>query len=168
MPEPRYFSIPSIVVGAAALRNEALNWTPWVRSLTQVPLAWTNSPAEIIAAWPVIVIRSRWARALTRRTQNPFSLLWKVTRSTRPTRTSVGLETDPRTSRLLACISAASALSSATSGPAPCAAPACRTTPLRGSPVHRPGSARGCGDGSARCPRQLPVSSGHLRPDKLR
>jgi hypothetical protein len=25
MPEPRYFSIPSIVVGAAALRNEALN-----------------------------------------------------------------------------------------------------------------------------------------------
>jgi hypothetical protein len=27
MPEPRYFSIPSVVVGAAALRNEALNWT---------------------------------------------------------------------------------------------------------------------------------------------
>jgi len=25
---PRYFSIPSIVVGAVALRNKALNWTP--------------------------------------------------------------------------------------------------------------------------------------------
>jgi hypothetical protein len=49
MPEPGYFSIPSIVVGAAALRNEALNWTPCVRSLIQLPLACTNSPAEIIA-----------------------------------------------------------------------------------------------------------------------
>src|SRR5438552_1278107 len=39
MPEPRYFSIPSTVVGAVALRKEALNWTPWVRSLTQLPLA---------------------------------------------------------------------------------------------------------------------------------
>ncbi len=38
------------IVGAVALRNEALNCTPWVRSLTQVPLAWTNSPAAIIAA----------------------------------------------------------------------------------------------------------------------
>src|ERR1700730_11047345 len=45
MPEPRYFSIPSVVVGGAALRNEALNWTPCVRSLTQVPLACTNSPS---------------------------------------------------------------------------------------------------------------------------
>src|SRR6516165_10460040 len=27
-PEPRDFSIPSIVVGGADLRNEALNWTP--------------------------------------------------------------------------------------------------------------------------------------------
>ena len=50
IPEPRYFSIPSIVVGGVALRNEALNWTPWVRSLIQIPLAWMNSPAEIIAA----------------------------------------------------------------------------------------------------------------------
>src|SRR5215472_16834650 len=50
IPEPRYFSMPSTVVGAVALRNEALNWTPCVRSLTHAPLAWTNSPAEIIAA----------------------------------------------------------------------------------------------------------------------
>src|SRR5271166_965838 len=89
IPEPRYFSMPSIVVGAVALRNEALNWTPWVRSLIQLPLAWTNSPAEIIAAWPRTVIRSRWPRALTRSTQNPLSSLWKVTHSTRPAKTSV-------------------------------------------------------------------------------
>jgi len=37
IPEPRYFSIPSTVVGAAALRHEALNWTPCVRSLIQFP-----------------------------------------------------------------------------------------------------------------------------------
>jgi len=42
IPEPRYFSIPSVVVGAVALRNEALNWTPCVRSLIQLPLAWTK------------------------------------------------------------------------------------------------------------------------------
>jgi hypothetical protein len=91
MPEPRYFSIPSIVVGAVALRNEALNWTPWVRSLIQEPLAWTNSPDEIIAAWPMTVIRSRCPLALTRSTQKPFSELWNVTRSTRPAKTSVGV-----------------------------------------------------------------------------
>src|SRR6201987_1110322 len=79
IPEPRYFSMPSTVVGAVALRNEALNWTPWVRSLTQSPLACTNPPAEIIAAWPTRVMRSRWPRALTRRTQKPFSELWNVT-----------------------------------------------------------------------------------------
>src|SRR5215831_10326133 len=42
IPEPRYFSMPSTVVGAVALRNEALNWTPCVRSLTQAPFAWTK------------------------------------------------------------------------------------------------------------------------------
>src|SRR5271168_1924988 len=79
MPEPRYFSIPSTVVGAVALRKEARNWTPCARSLVQDPLAWTNSPAEIIAAWPTTVMRSRWPRALTRSTQKPFSELWNVT-----------------------------------------------------------------------------------------
>src|SRR3974390_3795715 len=73
IPEPKYFSMPSTVVGAVALKNEALNWTPCVRSLIQVPLTWTNSPAEIIAAWPRTVTRSRWPRALTRSTQKPFS-----------------------------------------------------------------------------------------------
>jgi hypothetical protein len=47
--------------------------SPWMRSLIQVPLAWTNSPAAIIAALPMTVIRSRCPRALTRRTQNPLS-----------------------------------------------------------------------------------------------
>src|SRR5262249_30815166 len=75
MPEPRYFSIPSTVVGAVAFRNEVLNWTPCVRSLIQVPLAWTNSPAEIIAAWPRTVIKSRWPRAFTRSTQKPFGVV---------------------------------------------------------------------------------------------
>src|SRR3954453_21458989 len=84
MPEPRYFSIPSAVVGGAALRNAALNWSPCVRSLTQVPLAWTNSPALIAAAAPTTVARSRWPRTLTRSTQKPVSGLWNVTRSTSP------------------------------------------------------------------------------------
>src|SRR6185312_16306837 len=58
-------------------------------SLTQVPAIWTNSPALINAARPTTVRRSLWPRALTRRTQNPFSGLWNVTRSTRPARASL-------------------------------------------------------------------------------
>ena len=53
-----------------------------------------NSPAEINAACPMTVIGSRWPRALTRSTQKPLSELWKVTRSTRPARTSVELTVD--------------------------------------------------------------------------
>jgi hypothetical protein len=78
MPEPRYFSIPSIVVGAAALRNEALNWTPRVRSFIQLPLAWTNSPAAIIAAWPRTVIRSRWPRGFDGQHAEPALFVVKV------------------------------------------------------------------------------------------
>src|SRR5215469_899157 len=37
------------------------------------------------------VMRSRWPRALTRSTQKPLSELWKVTRSTKPAKTSVEL-----------------------------------------------------------------------------
>ena len=44
--------MPSSVVGGAARRKAALNCRPWVRSLTQVPVAWTNSPALIVAAAP--------------------------------------------------------------------------------------------------------------------
>jgi hypothetical protein len=82
--EARYRSIPSIVVGWLASRKDARNCCPWVRSFTQAPLIWTNSPAMIIAAWLTTVIRSRCPRALTRSTQKPFSGLWNVTRSTKP------------------------------------------------------------------------------------
>src|SRR5919202_4837995 len=89
MPEPRYFSMPSSVVGAVALRKAALNCRPWVRSFTQLPEALTNSPAETRAACPTTVARSLWPRTLTRSTQKPVSALWKVTRSTRPASASV-------------------------------------------------------------------------------
>src|SRR6202795_2056644 len=88
IPEPRYFSMPSIEVGADVRMKRALNCWPWVWSLTHSPDAVIHSPAEIVAAWPMTVTRSRWPRALARRTQKPFSLLWKVTRSTRPASTS--------------------------------------------------------------------------------
>ena len=45
-----------------------------------------HSPAAIVAEWPTTVTKSRCPRALVRRTQKPFSALWKVTRSTRPAR----------------------------------------------------------------------------------
>jgi hypothetical protein len=35
IPDPRYFSIPSIVI---SLRNEALNWTPWVRIIDPIAI----------------------------------------------------------------------------------------------------------------------------------
>src|SRR5947209_6424639 len=88
IPEPRYFSMPSMDVGAEVRMKRDLNCWPWVRSLTHSPDAVTHSPAAITAAWPITVINSRWPRALMRRTQKPFSALWKVTRSTRPARTS--------------------------------------------------------------------------------
>src|SRR6516164_1968416 len=88
IPEERYFSMPSIDVGADVRRNRALNCWPWVRSLTHSPVAVIHSPADIVAEWPTTVTRSRCPRALVRRTQKPFSALWKVTRSTRPARAS--------------------------------------------------------------------------------
>src|SRR3954447_20583880 len=90
MPEPRYFSIPSSVVGGLAFRKAALNCRPWVRSLTQVPLICTHSPDTIVAACPTTVTKSRWPRTLTRNTQNPLSALWNVTRSTSPASASTG------------------------------------------------------------------------------
>ena len=89
MPEPRYRSMPSSVVGGLAFRKAALNCSPWVRSLTHVPLICTHSPAAMVAACPTTVTRSRWPRALTRSTQKPLSALWNVTRSTSPASASV-------------------------------------------------------------------------------
>ena len=65
IPEPRYRSIPSRVVGGLVLRKAARNCPPWVRSLIHAPVSWTNSPAAIIGAWPITVIRSLCPRALT-------------------------------------------------------------------------------------------------------
>src|SRR5690349_15759831 len=89
MPEARYFSMPPRVVGGIGFKNEARNWSPWVRSLAHTPLAWTNSLGEISGTWPTIVIGSGWPRAATRSTQNPLSGLWNTTRWTRPARFSV-------------------------------------------------------------------------------
>ena len=86
--------MPSAVVGGVALRKAARNCRPWVRSLVQVPAAWIHSPAEIIAAWPMTVTKSRCPRAFRRSTQKPFSSLWNVTRSTSPARFSVGAAED--------------------------------------------------------------------------
>ena len=47
MPELRYFSMPSIDVGAEVFRNRALNCWPWVRSLTHSPEAVIHSPATM-------------------------------------------------------------------------------------------------------------------------
>src|ERR1700724_1468725 len=88
IPEPRYFSMPSIEVGADVRMKRALNCWPWVGSLTHSPDAVIHSPAEIVAAWPTTVTSSRWPRAFARRTQKPFAALWKVTRSTSPASTS--------------------------------------------------------------------------------
>src|SRR6266849_4031605 len=90
IPEARYFSMPSRVVGDAGFKNVARNCMPWLRSLAHTPLAWTNSPDEISGTWPTTVTASRWPRALRRSTQNPFSGLWNTTRSTDPANTSVG------------------------------------------------------------------------------
>ena len=88
MPDPRYRSMPSVEVGALALRNRDRNCDPYVRSFTHSPEAVIHSPAETAAACPTTVTSSRCPRALTRRTQNPLSSLWNVTRSTEPARTS--------------------------------------------------------------------------------
>src|SRR6266849_2459159 len=59
-----------------------------MRSFTHSPDAVIHSPAAIVAACPTTVTRSRCPRAFARKTQNPFSALWKVTRSTSPASTS--------------------------------------------------------------------------------
>ena len=69
----RRLTAPRANVGGVAFRNVALNCRPWVRSLTQVPLICTHSPAETLAAWPTMVISSRWPRALRRSTQKLLS-----------------------------------------------------------------------------------------------
>jgi hypothetical protein len=45
--------------------------------LIHSPDAVIHSPAEMTAACPTTVTRSRWPRAFALRTQKPFSALWK-------------------------------------------------------------------------------------------
>ena len=68
--------MPSMEVGAEVRMKCALNCWPCVWSLTHSPDAVIHSPAEIVAACPTTVTRSRWPRALMRSTQKPFSPLW--------------------------------------------------------------------------------------------
>ena len=50
---------------------------------------WTASEAAEEGEGDKDAGSAHWPRALTRSTQNPFSSLWNVTRSTRPARASV-------------------------------------------------------------------------------
>jgi hypothetical protein len=63
IPEARYFSIPSAEVGAEVWRNRALNCWPWVRSLTQLPVAVTHSPGEIAGCRDPLAGRDRGGMA---------------------------------------------------------------------------------------------------------
>src|ERR1019366_1309392 len=90
MPLPRYFSMPSLVVGAVLLSMSARNWRPNSRSWIQWPWAVSHSPGLTDGREPTTVTRSRCPFALTFRTPNPFSSLKKVTRSIRPERLSGG------------------------------------------------------------------------------
>ena len=67
-----------------------MNWRQFIGQLVDK----ISPEVYLIAACPTRVMRSRWPRALTRSTQKPLSELWKVTRSTRPARTSVELTVD--------------------------------------------------------------------------
>src|ERR1019366_10340828 len=60
---------------APPVRRVYIPKTDGVRSLTHSPDAVIHSPAEMAAAWPTTVTRSRCPRALARRTQKPFSAL---------------------------------------------------------------------------------------------
>ena len=71
IPEPRYFSIPSRVVGGTTVSRSARNCSPCCRSLTHSPWASMYSPAETAAALPMTVTTSRWPLTCTRSTQNP-------------------------------------------------------------------------------------------------
>ncbi len=67
----------------------ALNCRPCSLSLTHQPSAVSHSPAATEGSDPTTVVSSRCPRAFTRRTQNPLSSLWQVTRSIRPEISSV-------------------------------------------------------------------------------
>src|SRR6266516_3752757 len=81
--------MPSAVVGGTVFMFVALNCSPCSLSLTHQPSALSHSPAVTEGSDPMTVVSSRCPRAFTRRTQNPLSVLWKVTRSITPEISSV-------------------------------------------------------------------------------
>ena len=91
IPLPRYFSIPSLVVGGLRFERSALNCRPCSLSRNQRPSAVSHSPALTEGSEPITVTRSRCPLTLTRSTANPVSSLKKVTRSIRPERLSSGV-----------------------------------------------------------------------------
>ena len=78
MPLPRYFSIPSRVVGGLDFKVSALNCNPCSRSWNHRPSPVNHSPALTEGRVPTTVTRSRRPWALTRSTANPFSSLKNV------------------------------------------------------------------------------------------
>jgi len=85
----RYRSIPATVVGGTVFTVLALNCSPCSLSLTHQPSATSHSPAVTEGSDPMTVVSSRCPGVFTRRTQKPFSSLWKVTRSITPEISSV-------------------------------------------------------------------------------
>jgi hypothetical protein len=81
---------PLSPVGGVTFSISALNCKPCWRSVNQMPVAVTHSPAPMAGACPTRVTRSRLPRACTLSTQKPVSALWKVTRSTVPASVSLG------------------------------------------------------------------------------
>src|ERR1035437_4849327 len=90
IPLPRYFSMPSLVLGAVLLSMSARNCRPNSLSWTQRPSAVTHSPALTEAREPTTATKSRCPLAFTLSTAQPFSSLKKVTRSISPERLSWG------------------------------------------------------------------------------
>src|SRR5437879_7628999 len=91
MPLPRYFSMPSRVVGAEVLSRSALNCSPNSRSRTHLPSAVSHSPGLTVENEPTTVTSSRCPRALILTTPKPFSSLKNVMRSIKPVRLSTGV-----------------------------------------------------------------------------
>src|ERR1700722_13721901 len=90
-PLARYFSIPSRDVGGLQLRSVALNCNPCSLSCIHWPWAVIHSPSLTFARVPTTVTSSRRPVTFTRRTANPVSSLWKVTRSINPEIPSCGI-----------------------------------------------------------------------------
>jgi hypothetical protein len=80
--------MPVSVFGGEILTKTALNCLPCSRSVPPAPDADAYSPGATVGVCPTRVMSSRSPLTFRRRTQNPLSALWNVTRSTSPARRS--------------------------------------------------------------------------------